>query len=113
MKGLGILEAVGDSEEPERVMQEILDETARILREGLDEEQFIRLKKSAVGRRTRDIDSFESTCYRICAAYFDGVEYLDYPAEYQKLTVQDAADFLRQAVQPDRLSLSVIRPKNS
>jgi predicted Zn-dependent peptidase len=113
MKGLGILEAVGDSEEPERVMQEILDETARILREGLDEEQFIRLKKSAVGRRTRDIDSFESTCYRICAAYFDGVEYLDYPAVYQKLTVQDAADFLRQAVQPDRLSLSVIRPKNS
>lgn len=112
MKGLGILEAVGDSEDPEAVAEAIFREAERIGREGLDEQQFLRLKKSAVGRRTRDIDSFESTCYRICAAYFDGVEYLEYPSVYQALRVEDAEEFLRQAVRREHASMSVIRPKN-
>ena len=111
MKGLSLLEAAGDSEDPDGVADEILAEAERLCRGGLDPVQFERLKKSALGRRTRDIDSFESTCYRVCAAHFDGTEYFDYPEAYRAVTLEDVTEFLRRTVVRERMSISVIRPK--
>ena len=41
------------------------------------------MKRSAMGRRIRDLDSFDSTCFRVCAYHFDEFDYFDFPAVYQ------------------------------
>jgi predicted Zn-dependent peptidase len=111
MKGLSVFEAVGDSECPDEVAAEIVKEAQRLCREGLDRAQFDRLKKSALGRRTRDLDSFESACYHLCASYFEGAEYFEYPAVYESLSAEDAEQFLRENVLQERASISVVFPK--
>jgi len=113
MKGMSLFEASGDSECPDEVADEIVREAERLCREGLDRTQFDRLKKSALGRRTRELDSFESTCYHMCASYFDGAEYFDYPAIYESLTVEDAEQFLRENVLEKRAAISVILPRQA
>ena len=89
----------------------LLEEAQRIEREGFDAALFERLKKSAFGRRTRDLDSFESICYRICAYNFDGADYFRFPEAYASVTPEDVKTFLRETVRPERAAMSVVCPK--
>lgn len=111
IKDACLISASGDSNDPEAVLNAILQEAERISREGFEPELFHRLKKSALGRRTRDLDSFESICYRICAYRFDGVDYFEFPEAYASVTPEDVQDFLTKTIRPERAALSVIRPK--
>lgn len=113
MKGMAMLEASGDSDEPGRVLEELLARAAKLADEGVDRQHFDRLKKSMLGRRTRELDGFESTCYRMCAYYFDGVEYFDFPRIFQTIRAEDVEQFLRENVIRERAAISVIYPKES
>ena len=111
MKGMALLELAGDSEDTERVLREFLQEAERVKKAGVDRALLARLKKSAMGRRLRDLDGFEGTCYRMCAYYFDGAEYLDYPEVFDSVTAEDVEQFIRENVKEDRAFVSVILPK--
>ena len=113
MKGMAMLEACGDSEDPDAVLQALLEEAARIRKDGVEEKQFERLKKSMLGRRLRELDSFEGVCYRTCGCFFDGAEYLDYPQIFETVTKRDVELFLAQTVQKKRAAISIIYPKES
>lgn len=112
VKDACLLSATGDSRDPEAIMQALLDEAARIAKEGFDRAQFDRLVRSAVGRRTRDLDSFESICYLMGGTYyFDGVDYLRFPEAYASVAPEDVQRFLTETVRPEHAALSVVRPK--
>lgn len=113
VRGVGLLELSGDSEEPDTVIDAVVDEAERIVREGVDAAQLERLRRSMIGRRTRELDSFESTCYRMSAYFFEGAEYFDSVRTIQSVTAQDITDFLRTVCRRDRLSVSYIRPKEA
>mgnify|MGYP004606439081 CR=1 FL=1 len=110
LKGLALFEAAGDSETPERVLEEMLAQAQRIVREGVDRAQFERLKKSMLGRRMRDLDSFEGVCYSMCACCFEQLEYLDYPEMFRTVSPEDVEQFLRENVIKERAAMSVIEP---
>ena len=111
VEGLAIFTASGDSDQPEQVQNAILQEAARLVKEGIGEESLLRMKRSALGRRIRGLDSFDSVCFRICAYYFSGYDYFQFPALYQDVTEQEILEFLKETVRTDRMSLSVIYPK--
>ena len=67
VKGMSLLTASGDSSDPEAVYEAILEEAKRLAGEGVSKALFAQLKRSALGRRIRGLDSFESICYRMCA----------------------------------------------
>lgn len=102
----------GDSEDPEAVLEAILQEAARIRAEGFDPEQLRRLKKSALGRRLRELDSFETICYHSCAYCFEGVDYFTFPAAYEQATPEAVAQFIRENITPQRAVLSVVCPES-
>lgn len=110
VKGVAMLSAGGDSDDPEQVVEAILQEAERIGREGFEGDLFRRLKKSAIGRRTRDLDSFESICYRMCAYFFDGVDFLRFPEAYDAVDEEQVRQYLRTTVRRERMALSVIDP---
>lgn len=105
------ISAGGDSRDPDAVVSAMLEEAERIAREGFDPELFERLKKSSIGRRTRDLDSFESICYRNCAYYFEGSDYFRFPERYAEATPQAVQEFLNRVIRPERCAVSKILPK--
>lgn len=111
VKDACLLSASGDSRDPKAVLSAILEEARRIETEGFDLALFDRLKKSALGRRTRDLDSFESICYRMCAYHFDGADYFRFPEAYALVTPEDVREFLSQTVRHERAALSVVKPR--
>ena len=110
VKTLGMLSIGGDSNEPERVVDAVLKEAERLGREGADEALFQRLKRSAFGRRIRELDSFENICYRMCQSTFEGAFYYDFPDLYRSVTLDETVRMIRDTVVPQRAALSLIYP---
>ena len=110
VEGMAMLTAAGDSDAPETVRDAILQQVAVIAEKGIDEADFLRMKRSALGRRIRGLDSFDSTCFRICAYYFSGFDYFRFPAVYRDVTSKEVQEFLKKVVTEERMCLSVIQP---
>lgn len=111
LKGASMLSASGDSCDPERVYDAILKEAERIAAEGIDETLFLRLKRSALGRRMRDLDGFESICYRTCAYEFEGVDYFAFPEIFRSVTQEQVREFLSGTVREERAAMSLVLPR--
>ena len=109
--GMALLIASGDSDYPEKVRAAILEEAERIVRQGIDEQDFLRMKRSALGRRIRELDSFNSTVFRLCAYHFSHYDYFDFPKVYAQVEVSQILEFLQKTVTAQRCSLTVISPK--
>ena len=108
--GMAMLLCSGDSDNPEAVREAILEEVDHLARTGLSEQHFLRMKRSAFGRRVRDLDSFDSTCYRLCAYHLSGFDYFRFPEVYQQITAGELVEFLKRIVRPERCSLSIVEP---
>ena len=108
--GCALFTCGGDSQDPEAVKQAILEEMDRLRTQGIRQEDFDRMKRSALGRRIKSLDSFDATCFRVCAYHFSDFDYFRFPQIYQNLSKQDVEAFLDRVVRPERAVLSVIDP---
>jgi len=108
--GMALFTASGDSNDPRAVAAAIVERAKELSAKGLDEADFLRMKRSALGRRIRSLDSFDATCYRICAYHFSGFDYFRFPAVYRDITAEDVCRFLATNVTENRMSLAVINP---
>ena len=108
--GMAMLLCSGDSDDPEAVREEILAHAELIVRDGLEESAFQRMKRSAFGRRVRDLDSFNSTCYRLCAYKLTDFDYFEFPRVYEDIQIPEIQEFIHRVVQRSRCALSVIDP---
>ncbi|MBO7252801.1 MAG: insulinase family protein [Oscillospiraceae bacterium] len=108
--GCALLLCSGDSENPEAVRDAILKQARVVVEQGIPEQSFLRMKRSALGRRIRSLDSFDATCFRICAYHFSGFDYFRFPEIYHSIQADEVCRFLDQIVHPHRCSLSVIHP---
>ena len=111
VRELSMLCLGGDSENPQAVLDAVLEEAQRVVKEGVDEELFLRLKRSAVGRRIRGLDSFEGLCYRLALSDFDGYDYFTFPELYESITAEDVRQLIAREITPEQAVLSVILPK--
>ncbi|MDE6590154.1 MAG: insulinase family protein [Oscillospiraceae bacterium] len=110
LPGCVCLIAGGESREPERVLNEVLEETARLAREGIDPVLWERLKKAAYGAMVRQLNSLEDTCFELAQAHFDGEDYFSFPQCFQSIERADAEALLRTWCVEERAALSVITP---
>ncbi len=108
--GCAMLMCSGDSDEPETVRSAILTQAEKIAAEGIEEAAFLRMKRSALGRRIRQLDSFDGTCFRVCAYHFSGFDYFRFPEIYRSIEKEEIRRFIARIVTQDRNCLSVILP---
>ena len=69
------------------------------------------MKRSALGRRIRGLDSFESTCFRICAYHFSKFDYFQIPNAYRQVQRRQVQEFLQRVVTEPRMCMAVLTPK--
>ena len=84
--GCAMLMCGGDSDDPQAVEEAILAEAETI--SAIEEADFLRIKRSAMGRRIRDLDSFDSTCFRLCACHFSDFDYFRFPEVYANIEAE-------------------------
>jgi predicted Zn-dependent peptidase len=108
--GCAFMAAGGESQNPEAVRDAVMEEVARIGREGLAGDLWERLKKAAYGSQVRSLNAFEHLCVEQAQSHFAGFDYLRFPEIFETIGKQDAEDCIRRWFTPDRVALSVVRP---
>ncbi len=108
--GCAMLMCSGDSEDARAVRDAIVAQASKICREGIPDDTFLRLKRSALGRRIRSLDSFDATCFRVCAYHFSDFDYFRFPEVYRSIGKNELLGFLNRVVKPERCALSIIHP---
>lgn len=111
--GCAMLLCSGDSENAEAVREAVLRQARVLTEQGIPADYFLRMKRSALGRRIKALDSFDSTCFRLCAYHFSHFDYFLFPAVYRDIQEAEILDFLARAVTQARCALSVIDPVSS
>lgn len=101
-------ETAGD---PEAVLAAIRGEIERVRREGLDPDLFERQKRVRIGGRIRGLASFEGLALDLIGGQFCGYDIMDAFALAEAVTVREAEAWVREGLDPDRLAMSVILPK--
>ncbi len=110
MDGCAMLCAGGDSEDALAVRDAILAQGQKIAALGIGREHFLRMKRSALGRRIRGLDSMDGTCFRVCAYHFSQFDYFRFPEIYQGIQEDDILEFLRHTIRPEKCAISIIDP---
>ena len=110
LDGCAMLMISGDSDEPETVREAVLSQAEKIAREGVAESDYNRMLRCALGTRIKGLDSFDSTCFRLCAYHMSEFDYFDFPRIYESITREEIRSFLAETVRRDNCALSVIYP---
>lgn len=110
LENLAMVTMGGDAEDPDRIRFEVINEARRIAREGICPEELQRLKRSAMGRRLRRLDSFDGVCYQLAAYHLLGYDYLRFPEIYEKITAEELQEFLSRVFTYERCAISVVLP---
>lgn len=103
----------GESKEPERVRDLLLEEAARIVREGIDNSLWERQKKASYGASVRKLNSMENICIEWAQTHFIGEDFMEFPKLYQSIQKSDAEEMIARWCTPERTTLSVIWPKGA
>ena len=108
--GCAMLLCSGDSDNPTAVRDAVLQQARKLAREGIPEDYFRRLLRSAMGRRIRGLDSFDSTVFRLCAYAMTDFAYLEFPEIFRSLNRQDLQPIFTRASCPESCAISIIDP---
>ena len=111
LPGVACVTVGGDSNEPERVVQAILDEAQHLVREGIDEDYFQRIMRANFGTTLKSLNSFESIAVSMAEGCFNGYDPYRFPEIYDSVTSDDLLAFIKENICEHRMAVSIIDPK--
>lgn len=103
----------GESREPQKVLDELNAEIARVAAEGFDPDFFTRSKRASLGARLRGLEDFDNVCVSLAMGVFDGFCALDSFGLLEEISLEDCRRFVAENLAPERLALAVITPKTA
>lgn len=109
--GCAMLTLGGDSEDPEAVRDAIFAQAKVLAERGMDDSDFRRLLRCSLGSRIKGLDSFDSTCFRLCAYHMFGFDYFRFPEVCRRVTPEEITGFVREALLPERSGMCIIYPQ--
>ena len=111
--GTAFLMLGGESKQVDPVTEAILDEGARLRREGINPDLFRRCKKAAYGSRVRALNSMDHVGTRLAAGKLKGYHYYRFADLYDTIALEDIQAFLDGLNRQDCAALSVVTPKGT
>ena len=100
----------GECEKPDAVVDAILAESARLVREGIDETFYLQTRRANFGASLRALNSFENIAAGIADGCFRGFDYYHFPALYESISQDDVLAFLKENFVAQRCAVSHLVP---
>ena len=100
----------GETPEPETVRGLLLDEIARLKREGVDEELFTLCKNQLYGELVQDLENIEDVAGALASSFFRGRTPADEIETLASVTLSDENGAMRAMLCTERSATVIIRP---
>ena len=111
LPGVAYVFVGGEGKDPEAVARAIMDEAARIGREGVDEDYYEQIRRANFGASLRSLNSFENIAIGITDGCFRGFDGFRFPEVYDSISKADVEAFLRENIVEERRATSILVPK--
>ncbi|MCK9222945.1 MAG: pitrilysin family protein [Limnochordia bacterium] len=103
----------GNTPDPERLHQELLAGLREFHSAGINEDDFERVKRSAIGQFVGSFNSIESVANNFIYAQFNGIWLLDYLPVMENLTLEQVRGLLTEFADEKQVAVSVVYPHGS
>mgnify|MGYP003293012144 CR=1 FL=1 len=101
----------GESHEYEKIREYINEELARVIKDGVNEEDFNRIKKKHYGNFIMNFNDIDSISNSLIGSYFNGEGLFEQLSVLESVTLEDVNNRLRNAINIENSSMSVIKQK--
>lgn len=102
----------GQSKDPKKAAEKIVNAIEQVHRNGLDEKSFERIRKAHEGRFIGNLNSPENISHEFIPLYFNGATFFDHARVYEELTIDYAERIFNDHFSTEP-ALSVIWPLKS
>lgn len=100
----------GESSDPKAVYEAVINEIDRVKKEGLNKDDFERIKKVIWGEYIRMQNDVENYAVTFIQYLFMGIDYFNYYDVYNSITFEDIKKRFNEHFVKERSALSVINP---
>ena len=101
----------GDSREPQYVAEEIKLRIKDVIANGINEDDFERVRRSHYGRAIMDYNDIDGLANELVLSSFEGFKLFDEIDVYKSITLEEANERLKEQFDVNNCTLSVILPK--
>lgn len=98
----------GESPEPDKVRTALKNEISRIIKDGVCEKDFTRIKKASYGALIRQLNNVNASASLMINNHFNGIKPFDIIDTFSDITINDVYSFIKNELTENRLVLSVI-----
>ena len=101
----------GQSKSPKEVVIKLLEKINKLKTNGIEEEQFNRIKKKIYGNYVTEYNSVEEISRMFLADYFKGINSFDYLENYNLITIDYVKQILNEIFVEENMVVSIVEPK--
>lgn len=101
----------GSSKDPDKVLQELLNEIDKLKKEGIQEETFNRIKNMLYGNTVKEFNSVSEISRMFVTDYFKGVNSFDYLESYKQIKPEYVKQVLEEVFKEDKTVISIVKGK--
>lgn len=98
----------GDTKDPELLVERLKQFITEYLQNGLDEASFERCKRKKIGGFLRMLNSPEAIAGEFTRCKFRGMDWFELLPAYESITLQDVTQRMRDHLNFDRMSVSIV-----
>jgi len=102
----------GQSKEPKRLLEELKEEIKTLKRNGINAEEFNRIKNMIYGNYAKEYNNVSDICRMFVSDYFKGVNSFDYIEECDKVQIADVEEVLKEVFDEEKMVISIVKGKN-
>lgn len=99
----------GQSNNPEKVYQKWKQEVQRLKTEGINKEDFNRMKKMIYGGYVKEYNDVSDIARMFLADYLKGINSFDYLEEIEGITVEYSEQVLKDVFKEEKMVLSIVK----
>lgn len=101
----------GQSQEPEKVQSYLNQEIDKMKEEGINQEDFERIKRMLYGEYIQEYNEVGSIARMFLADYFKGINSFEYIEEIDQLTKEYVEQILKEVFVEEKQIISIVEPK--
>ncbi len=101
----------GQSQEPEKVQSYLNQEIEKMKKEGINQEDFERIKRMLYGEYIQEYNEVGSIARMFLADYFKGINSFEYIEEIEQLTKEYVEQMLKEVFVEEKQIISIVEPK--
>jgi len=103
----------GESQKYDEVIDRVMNVVENAKKTGINEEDFLRIKKKFLGEALRQFNSVEKIAHSFMSNYFRGVNIFEYVETYEKVTIQDVNNAIKDLIKKENMAVSVVKPSKA